>query len=175
MSTASVSLPWFGLHPRNRVISPCGVQSVEKVQTLNVCGIWTLLSVKKAQKWFETVRNGSVKILLFLFCFGCICLNFILNLSPNPKLFTCLFTKQYSWMEVLHLIWYFEEKIKEKRKELKNSSLYRSLYGSLFQFIYFSMMGWYGLNESIDRCYYSCRRFWHKSEADLSLSIVLTQ
>lgn len=111
-----------------------------------------------SQEWKR--QDLAFIILIFFFC---ICFNFILNLSPNLKLFTCLLTKQYSWMEVLHLIWYFEEKIKEKRKERKNSSLYRSLYGSLFQFIYFSMMGCYGLNESIDRCYYSCQRFWHKN------------
>lgn len=139
------------------------------------------LNISQRQKSPEMVWNSQewkrqdLAFIIFIF-FLCICFNFILNLSPKLKLFTCLLTKQYSWMEVLHLIWYFEEKkIKEKRKELKNSSLYRSLYGSLFQFISFSMMEWYGPNESIDRCYYSCQRFWHKNEADVSLSIVLTQ
>lgn len=74
--------------------------------------------VWKSQEW----KRQDLAFIIFIFLF-CICFNFILNLSPDLKLFTCSLTKQYSWMEVLHLIWYFEEK-KLKKKE-KSSKIVR--------------------------------------------------
>lgn len=84
------------------------------------------LNISQRQKSPEMVWNSQewkrqdLAFIIFIFC---ICFNFILNLSPTLKLFTCLLTKQYSWMEVLHLIWYFEEK-KLKKKE-KSSNIVR--------------------------------------------------
>lgn len=102
------------------------------------------LNTSKRQKGPEMVWNRQewkrqdLAFIIFIYYhfFLFLCFSFIWIWALTLTFFTCLLTKQYSWMEVLHLIWYFEEKkIKEKRKELRDSSLYRSLYGSLFQFI----------------------------------------
>lgn len=61
--------------------------------------------VWKSQEW----KRQDLAFIIFIYLLF-LCFNFIWIWAQTLTFFTCLLTKQYSWMEVLHLIWYFEKK-----------------------------------------------------------------